>query len=94
MNKTEMTEMLSQEVGMTKTDASEVVDALFGTDRGIITRSLRAGQRVQVTGFGTFEPRERKARMGRNPQTGEQIHIPATTVPAFKAGRGLRDAMR
>lgn len=92
MNKTELRDALAQKTGLTKRDAEETLNALFSTERGgIISNELRAGRRVQITGFGTFEPRKRKARSGRNPQTGETIQISAARYPAFKAGKGLKD---
>lgn len=92
MNKTELRDALASKAGFTKKSAEEAVNALFGTDRGgIIASELRAGRRVQITGFGTFEPRTRKARTGRNPQTGAELRIKASRYPAFKAGRALKD---
>lgn len=94
MNKSDLVDSLADQTGMTKADASRAVDALFGTDGGIIQSALEGGQRVQITGFGTFEARDRKARTGRNPRTGEAIQIPATRSPSFRAGKGLKDSIR
>ena len=69
---------------------SAAVDALFET----IQEALQAGEKVQVIGFGNFEVRERAARKGRNPQSGEEIQIEASKVPAFKAGKALKDAVK
>jgi DNA-binding protein HU-beta len=92
MNKTELRDALASRTNMSKKASEGIIDALFGTDRGgIIAGELKAGRRVQITGFGTFETRSRKARMARNPRTGEQVAVKATTVPAFKAGRALKD---
>ena len=92
MNKTELRNALARKTGLTKKDAEETLSALFSTERGgIISSELRAGRRVQITGFGTFEQRRRKARKGRNPQTGASIQIAAARYPAFKAGKGLKD---
>ena len=77
-------------VYLTKKDVSAVVDALFET----IQEALQAGEKVQVIGFGNFEVRERAARKGRNPQSGEEIQIEASKVPAFKAGKALKDAVK
>ncbi len=74
---------------MTKKDTEKVVNALFDTVQG----TLQTGEKVQLIGFGTFEVRQRQARKGRNPQTGQEISIPATKVPAFKAGKALKDAL-
>ncbi len=74
---------------MTKKDVEKVVNAFFSTIEG----TLKSGDKVQLIGFGTFEVRNRQARKGRNPQTGEEISIPAARVPAFKAGKALKDAV-
>ena len=94
MNKSGLVESLADATGITKADASRTVDALFGTDDGIISRALREGDRVQITGFGTFEAKHRKARMGRNPRTGATIHIAASKTPGFRAGKGFKDAIQ
>ena len=93
MNKTELTQKLAATTGLTQAKASEVVDALFSTDpgTGIIALELNAGGDVNIAGFGKFESRRREARVGRNPATGATIQIAAKSVPAFKAGKGLRD---
>ena len=93
MNKSELVEALADAAGMTKADAGRAVDALFATDGGIIMKAMKKGQRVQITGFGTFEARKRKARTGRNPRTGQEIKIAASLAPGFKAGKGLKDAL-
>lgn len=94
MNKSELVDALSTKTGMTKADAGGAVDALFDTDGGVIAGALRRGNRVQITGFGTFETKKRKARTGRNPRTGETIKIAATKTPGFRAGKGLKDAVK
>jgi nucleoid DNA-binding protein len=94
MNKSDLVDELSNRTGMTKADASRAVDALFGTDDGIISRALKGDTRVQITGFGTFESKNRKARTGRNPRTGQTIRIAATKTPGFRAGKGLKDAVK
>lgn len=76
--------------GMTKVDAMKAVDAVADA----IQASLAKGEKVTWTGFGTFEVRNRAARMGRNPQTGAPLHINASKTPAFKSGKGLKDAVR
>jgi DNA-binding protein HU-beta len=93
VNKTELTEALANATDFTKADAQRAIDALFDTDSGVISGTLDSGEKVQITGFGTFETRRRKARMGRNPQTGEKIRIPASTAVSFRAGKGLKDAV-
>ncbi|MFZ2977193.1 MAG: HU family DNA-binding protein, partial [Lactococcus raffinolactis] len=75
---------------LTKKDAEKAVNAVFAS----VSEFLAKGEKVQLIGFGTFETRERAAREGRNPQTGDSIKIAATTVPAFKAGKALKDAVK
>jgi len=93
VNKTELTEALAKATDMTKADAQRALDALFDTDNGVISKTLKRGKKVQITGFGTFETRQRKARMGRNPQTGEKIRIAASKAVSFRAGKGLKDSV-
>lgn len=94
MNKSDLVDALADRTDMTKADSQRAIDALFDTDRGIIARTLKRQERVQITGFGTFESKQRKARTGRNPRTGETIQIPATRTPSFRAGKGLKDAVK
>jgi DNA-binding protein HU-beta len=93
MNKSDLVDALSDATGMTKADAAKAVDALFSPDGGVIAGALKGGKRVQITGFGTFESKHRKARQGRNPRTGQTIQIAATNTPSFRAGKGLKDAI-
>jgi len=74
---------------LSKKDATKAVDSVFDT----ILDALKNGDKIQLIGFGNFEVRERSARKGRNPQTGEEIEIPASKVPAFKPGKALKDAV-
>jgi DNA-binding protein HU-beta len=92
MNKTELIDKVAKKTGLTLKDSRGVVEAIFSTSpkEGIIAVELDAGRKVQITGFGTFMPRRRKKRMGRNPQTGQAITIPATKFPAFSAGKALK----
>lgn len=90
MNKTDLVNAVAEKSELSKKDAAKAVDAVFET----VMDSLSKGEKVQIIGFGNFEVRERAARKGRNPQTGEEIEIPASKVPAFKAGKALRDAVR
>jgi len=94
MNKSELVDALADRTGMTKADAGRAVDALFSVDQGVIAKALKKGQKVQITGFGSFETRKRKARTGRNPRTGATIKIPATRAPSFRGGKGLKDAVK
>ncbi|HKJ03012.1 MAG TPA: HU family DNA-binding protein [Longimicrobiales bacterium] len=94
MNKSDLVDALADATGMTKADAGRAVDALFSPDGGIIAKTLKQDGRVQITGFGTFEAKHRKARTGRNPRTGQTIKIAATKTPAFRAGKGLKDGIK
>ena len=89
-NKAELVDRVAKKTQLTKKDVSATVEALFET----IQEALKAGEKVQVIGFGNFEVRERAARKGRNPQTGEEIKIKASKVPAFKAGKALKEAVK
>ena len=89
MNKTELIAVAAQATGMTKKDTERVLNAALET----ITASLVRGEKVQLSGFGTFEVKEREARVGRNPRTKEAVEIPATNVPVFKASDALKDTV-
>jgi len=89
MNKAELIEAVAEAADLSKAGATRAVDAVLDT----ITAALKGGQQVTLVGFGTFEVRERAARAGRNPQTGETINIPASKAPSFKAGKALKDAV-
>lgn len=96
MNKAELVERLSERLGLSLREARAMVDAIFDPDPsiGLIARELVEGRKVAISGFGTFEARARKARVGRNPHTGEALEIPASWAPAFKAGKPLRETLR
>ena len=89
MTKTELIEKIAAESGLTKKDAAKA----FGATVDAITATLVAGEKVTVPGFGTFEVRARAARTGKNPRTGEPVKIAACKVPAYKAGKGLKEAV-
>lgn len=89
MNKTQLIQTLAERAQITRTQATRVVDALFGDD-GIIAEALSRGDKVQITGFGNFEVRERRARTGRNPRTGATIKIGPSKTAAFRAGKALK----
>lgn len=93
MKKSDLVDALAAHTGMTKTDSGKAVDALFGTG-GIIAGAMKKGDSVQITGFGTFEVRNRPARTGRNPKTKATITIAASKAPAFRAGKGLKDSLQ
>ena len=90
MQKPDLVAAVIEETGLAKKDAAKAVDAVFEAIQG----ALAKGEKVQLIGFGNFETRERAARKGRNPQTGEEIEIAATKVPAFKPGKALKDAVK
>jgi DNA-binding protein HU-beta len=90
MNKTELVKAVSTQAEMKQQDAASAVDAIFET----ISKTLAKEEKIQLIGFGTFEVRERSARKGRNPQTGEEIDIAASKVPAFKPGKELKEAVK
>ena len=89
MKKAELVAAVAQTADLTKKDADKAVAAIID----VITMAWVEGDKVQIVGFGSFEVRLREARTGKNPATGEEIQIPATKVPAFKAGRGLKEAV-
>ncbi len=87
MNKQELISVMAENAGLSKKDAEAALKAFMGAVEGALVK----GDKVQLVGFGTFEVRERAARTGRNPQTGAEMKIAAAKVPAFKAGRALKD---
>lgn len=90
MNKVELINAVAKKTGFSKKDADKAVNAVVGS----IEEALKAGEKVQLIGFGTFEVKERAARTGRNPQTGAAVEIAASKVPAFKAGAALKNALK
>lgn len=94
MNKSELVQALSSKTELSRSDAQAAVDALFNPEDGLIMQALKAGEKVQITGFGTFETRQRKARTGRNPRTGTEIRIGPTISASFRPGKALKDAVR
>ncbi|MEO6519332.1 MAG: HU family DNA-binding protein [Pseudoxanthomonas sp.] len=89
MNKTDLIDAVAASADLSKADAARAVDAVIAS----ITKALKQGDSVTVVGFGTFQVRERAARTGRNPKTGDTINIAASKNPAFKAGKALKDAV-
>ena len=89
MNKTELIAEVAKKCGISKKDAEIAVTATLDT----ITAALKEGDKVQLVGFGSFETKKRAARTGLNPRTGAAVEIPASTVPTFKAGKALKDAV-
>jgi DNA-binding protein HU-beta len=96
MNKAELVDRLAERTGMSVRESRTMIDAIFDPDPsvGLIASELVAGHKVAISGFGTFEARERKARSGRNPHTGQSLDIPASRAPAFKAGKPLKVTLR
>ena len=90
MNKAELARKVAEKAGLTIKDAETAVNALFGS----IEEALAAKEKVQISGFGTFEVRERSERTARNPQTGETITVPGGWVPAFKPGKELKESVK
>jgi DNA-binding protein HU-beta len=90
LNKAELVSAVAEKADMSKKDAEKAVKAVFE----VIEESLAQSEKVQLVGFGTFEVKDRAARTGRNPQTKEEIQIPAAKVPGFKAGKALKDAVQ
>jgi DNA-binding protein HU-beta len=90
MNKTDLINQVSESTELSKKDVTKAIDAVFEA----ISGALQNGDKVQLVGFGNFEVRERSARKGRNPQTGEEIEIPASKIPAFKPGKALKDGIK
>ena len=89
MNKTELVAKVAEKAELTKKDAEKAVNAVFAS----IEEALVKKDKVQMIGFGTFEVKDRAARTGRNPQTGEELKIPASKNPSFKAGKALKEAV-
>ncbi|MDD6090543.1 MAG: HU family DNA-binding protein [Candidatus Limivicinus sp.] len=89
MNKAELVAAVAEKTALSKKDSEKAVNAAFET----ITAALVGGDKVQLVGFGAFEVKERNARIGRNPKTKEEIQIPASRVPVFKAGKALKDSV-
>lgn len=89
MNKADLINEMAAKSGLTKKDSEAALDAMIST----VEENLAKGEKVVLVGFGTFETKARAARKGRNPKTKEAISIPATKIPAFKAGKGLKDSV-
>ncbi len=90
MTKSDLIDKIASEAGLSKADAGRALEALLDS----IRKALKKNQKVTLVGFGTFSVSKRKARKGRNPRTGQEIRIPATKVPKFTPGKGLKDAIK
>lgn len=93
MNKSELVRQLAERANLSRAEAARAVEALFSVENGVIADALRDGDKVQITGFGSFEARRREARKGRNPRTGKEIGIAASTSAAFRVGTRLKDTL-
>ena len=89
MNKADLISAVAAESGLSKADAKKAVEGVVSA----VSNALKSGDKVSLVGFGTFEPRKRAARNGRNPQTGKEIKIPAKTVPVFSAGKKFKEVV-
>lgn len=89
-NKSDLINLVAEKAELSKKDAGNAVDAVFASIQDLLSK----GEKVQLIGFGNFEVRERAGRMGRNPQTGKEVEIKATKVPAFKAGKTLKEVVK
>ena len=90
MNKVELIAAMAEKAGLSKKDCETTLNAMTEA----ITNALKAGEKVQLVGFGSFETKKRAARTGRNPRTNEPVEIPAAKLPVFKAGKALKDAIQ
>lgn len=90
MNKSDLVASIASKAELSKKDAEKALNAIIES----ITGALKKGDKVQLVGFGTFETRQRAARKGKNPQTGAEVMIPAAKVPAFKAGKALKESIK
>lgn len=93
MNKTEFTTQVAERSGLSKTQAAKVVHAIFAPKDGVIAKALKKGDKLSLTGFGTFGVSRRAARTGRNPRTGKPIQIAASKSASFRAGKTLKGAL-
>ena len=93
MNKSDLIQQVASRANLSRAEAQRAVDAIFGLEGGAIPEALRGNDKVQITGFGSFESKRREARKGRNPRTGKEINIAASTSAAFRVGKGLKDSL-
>jgi DNA-binding protein HU-beta len=93
VNKSELIQQLVSRTDLSRSQAQNAVEALFSPEDGLIAEALKNGEKVQITGFGSFETKSREARKGRNPRTGKEIDIAASTSATFRPGKGLKDSI-
>ena len=94
MNKSDLVQALSSKTDLSRTQALRAIEVLFSTDDGLIIDALKRGEKVQISGFGTFETKQRKARTGRNPRTGTEIRIGPTVSASFRPGKALKESVK
>jgi DNA-binding protein HU-beta len=94
MTKSELIKQVAESTGITQTKVRAVLEAVMSPKAGIVASCLRKGEKVTLTGFGTFSPRIRASRVGRNPITGEAVKVPKRKYPAFKAAKKLKEALK
>ena len=93
MNKSALIQHLADEADLPRAQAGRIINLLFDPANGVLTKAMKKGEQVSITGFGTFGQRQRAARTGRNPQTGEAVKVKAKKVPGFKAGATLKQTV-
>jgi DNA-binding protein HU-beta len=93
VNKSDLIQQLANRADLSRTEAQRAVDSLFSAEDGIISQALKGGEKVQITGFGSFETKRREARKGRNPRTGKEINIGPSTSASFRVGKRLKDSL-
>lgn len=93
MNKSELIQQLADEAELSRAQAGRIVNLMFDPAAGLFAKAMKKGEQVSITGFGTFEQRQRAARVGRNPRTGEAVKTKAKKVPAFRAGATLKQTV-
>lgn len=94
MNKSELSEALAARTNLSKTQAAAVVDAIFDSESGLIASTIKAGDRVSITGFGTFTVKDKAATVRRNPKTGATVNVAAKRVAKFTSGKGLKETVQ
>ena len=93
MNKSDLIQRLADDAALPRAQAGRIINLLFDPAEGVIARAMKKGEQVAITGFGTFEQRQRAARVGRNPRTGEAVKTKAKKVPGFRAGATLKQTV-
>lgn len=94
MTKTELIKKVAEQTGLTKHDAAAIIHSMLNPQTGIIVSVLKSGEKVTLSGFGTFSTRLRASRQARNPRTGKSVKVPKRKYPAFKPAKGLKEALK